>query len=102
MNPGARIAPGRSVGICRVAGVAGARAEALNQLANVCGAFALGSTSWFTRQPMGVALKHDEPSTSKQFAPVPKLHGALPMLAVNGRPVWKVWTPETSHPPRMC
>src|SRR6266853_3257143 len=101
-KPGPRMAPGRSVVsvVCVVGGATSA--EALNQLAMVCGAPALGLPTSFGRQPTGEALsRQPEPVASLHPTPVPK-QVPLPKTAVRGRPVWKVWTPEISHPPRTC
>src|SRR5579885_3185131 len=102
-KPGPRMAPGRSVVWVVCVGSGTANAAALNQLPKVCGAFALGLPTWFGRQPRGEALRRQpEPVGSLQLTPPPEAHPPLPSSAVSGRPVWKVCTPETSQPPRMC
>src|SRR5947208_3214274 len=83
-NPGPRIAPGRSVVsvVCVVGGAA--KAEALNQLASVCGALEFGSPTRFGRQPTGEAVsRQPEPIGSLQPTPVPK-QLPLPKTAVRG------------------
>src|SRR5882724_13529749 len=102
-NPGPRMAPGRSVVsvVCVVVGTA--KAPALNQLPIVCGAPELGSPIWLGRQPTGDApSRQPEPVGSTQLAPVPAAQPALPIIAVRGSPVWKVWIPENCQPPRTC
>src|SRR6185437_9436409 len=89
-KPGARIAPGRSVGSVVCPAGAGCNAAALNQFVKLCCAPELGSPIWFTRQPIGVAPKQAEPTASKQLVPVPELHPLFPMIAVSGSPDWKV------------
>src|SRR5690349_1060036 len=99
-KPGPRMAPGRSVVsvVCVVGGATSA--EVLNQLAIVCGAPELGSPARFGRQPTGEApSRQPEPVGSLQPTPVPK-QVPLPRTAVRGSPVWKVWTPDTSQPPK--
>src|ERR1700687_3163713 len=89
-KPGARIAPGRSLGRAVWVEVGTVKAEELNQLPRIlCGAPEFGSPTCLTRQPPGVAPKQAEPMASTQFAPVPAVQPALPMEAVSGSPVWK-------------
>src|SRR6266705_1614973 len=99
-NPGPRMAPARSV-VSVVCVAAGATSAAeLNQLVMVCGALEFGSPTRFGRQPTGEApSRQPEPVGSLQPTPVPK-QVPLPNTAVRGSPVWKVWTPDTSQPPR--